>query len=158
MYRQDAAGTHKLEVGAELVEEMVDDVCSEDADARAVGLLLGFPGDWNIKGQDDRKLLAAFLQHGASTHDVTLVDWSNVDARDRDLDCVTSEELQEGFQGSQGGCLDAHALAYTTSQSQSQPWTLTLDQECQYYQSICNNWSLQSIRRLASAFSLASQT
>lgn len=41
----------------ELVEQVVDDVCSEDLDVQLVCHLTSLLGHWHIKGQDDSVLL-----------------------------------------------------------------------------------------------------
>lgn len=95
---KQAVGTHRFEVGCELVKEVVDDVSSEDPDAQALSHFPGFPGDRHVKGQQACKLLAALLKHHAGTHHILLVHRPNVDAGHRNLDGGGLEELQEGFQ------------------------------------------------------------
>ena len=64
---------HLLQVGRELVEEVVDDVGCEHVDAQLVGQLLRLPVDRHVKGQDAGKLLAPLLQHDGGTHDIPFV-------------------------------------------------------------------------------------
>ncbi len=77
-----------FQVSAELVEKVVDDVSSEDSDARGVGLFHGFLGHDHIEGQNDCKFLAPLFEHRACPHDIPLVDRTDVDAGDRNLDCI----------------------------------------------------------------------
>lgn len=100
-----------LQVGGELVEEVVDDVGGEHAHAHVLGQLARLLGHGHVEGQDDPELLHPALDHGVGAHHVPLVHRPQVDAGDRDLDVVGAQELEQRLQRAQRGGLHRHALA-----------------------------------------------
>ena len=74
----------RRQVSLELVEQVVDDVGREDADAQVVGQGRRLAGDRHVKREHARPLGHAPLPHDGRSHHVPLVDGPDGDACDRD--------------------------------------------------------------------------
>ena len=92
----------------ERVEEVVDDVGSEDLDALLVGILLRFLVDLDVEAEHDR-IIGRLLQHDTALHDVALVDGTDTDVGDGDLALL--EEVEQGLERTKGRGLDGDTAA-----------------------------------------------
>ena len=102
-----------FDVGGEVVEQVIDNLGSEDLDSFVLGELLGLRGDTNIEGQDSCVLLLYLRlvfdsQYLGCLQNILLVDWSDRNAANRNLG--GQKELKECLHRSKGGGLDADTV------------------------------------------------
>lgn len=94
-----------LDIGSELIEQVVDNLCFEDLDLVHIGVLFRFGKNLHIKHEEAGVLLLTslrFLEYHILDrfHHIILRHRPNAHIGDRNLGVF--EELKKGFQGTQG--------------------------------------------------------